>query len=101
MGKAVSNRDYHLSAQAKSGLSVKDYCRRERLNHLTFYKWRSRPGRRTAGSLPFIQVSPSPSDAACVVRFADGTELRVHDGGDGRAISLLVSALRDGLTSRC
>lgn len=101
MGKAVSNREHHLSAQAQSGLSIREYCRREKLNHLTFYKWRSRPRNTPATKLPFISVTPTASHFSCVVRFPDGAELRIEDAGDGRSIAALVSALRGGVSSRC
>lgn len=101
MSKAVLNRAYHLESQVKSGLTVREYCLREKLNLLTFYKWRSRPGRTAHSALPFISVTPPSVDANCVVLFADGTELRVLDNGNGKVISSLISALRTGASSRC
>jgi len=101
MGKRGSKREYHLAAQARSGLSVREYCRREKLNYMTFYKWRSRPRGASPASLPFISVTPTRREADCIVRFPDGAELRIQDAGDGRSIAALVSALRVGGLSRC
>jgi hypothetical protein len=101
MGTAESKREYHLATQSKSGLSIREYCRREKLNHLTFYKWRSGSRGAASSSLPFISVTPAATEVSCVVRFPDGAELRVHDAGDGRSIAALVSALRAGAPSRC
>lgn len=101
MGKAFADREHHLAAQEKSGLSIREYCRREKLNYLTFYKWRSNQRTNPAPELPFISVTPTASHSNCVVRFPDGAELRVEDSGDGRSISAIVSALRGGVSSRC
>lgn len=101
MGKSVSKRDYHLAAQGESGLSVREYCRREGLNYMTFYKWRSRPGATARMSLPFIPVTPSGTSPKCIVRFPDGAELWVEDAGDGGSIAALVSALRGVAAKRC
>lgn len=46
MSKAIRRRDLEsrqdlVARQIRSGLSVRDFCRREGLNAWTFYGWRS------------------------------------------------------------
>lgn len=64
MSKAIRRRDAEsrqelVSRQIRSGLSVRDFCRREGLNAWTFYGWRS----KLRCGAP-VDEAPSKGDAA-------------------------------------
>ena len=95
MRRGVTVWQQLVAQQGKSGLSVREFCRRERINSVLFYRWRgklSRPegnqqpriGSRQAGALaPFIDLGPIGESAArCEVRldFGGGVVLTLARG---------------------
>ena len=50
-----------VARQARSGLSVPEFCRREGLNAWTFYGWRSRLRARAADEQPVARDSAVPA----------------------------------------
>ena len=65
-----------------SGLKAVEFARQEGLNVHTFAWWRHelrQEARRTA-PLTLVPVPKTPADAPLVIRFPDGTELRVPPG---------------------
>jgi hypothetical protein len=87
-----------VASQARSGLTVAAFCRRERLNAWTFYRWRTRLGgmgrtrarhERASRPSPFVDlgaVLSSPSSSSSVSRrelrleLSDGIVLTVVRG---------------------
>lgn len=84
-----------VSRQGGSGLSVREFCRRERINAVLFYRWRGKLGRpkrdaqpqigaREAATLaPFIDLGPlGASTTRCEVRleFGGGVVLTLARG---------------------
>lgn len=59
--RVVSGWRARVSAQARSGLTVAAYCRLERLNAWTFYRWRTRlSGKRRTRAARERASRPSP-----------------------------------------
>lgn len=100
-----------VASQRGSGLSIVEFCRREKISAATFYAWKrrlrgSRPRvqgesapraqrRRTRGPAPrggFVQF-PLAVEAAIEVRFADGTLVSLPSGNLA-ALALTLNTLR-------
>ena len=87
-----------LSDYSRSGLSIRAFCYRRRLNEANFYAWRRELVRRDAGRAKiaaptFVPVQVTPSAAIEVVLSA-GLMVRVPAGADGDLAVRLVTALR-------
>lgn len=88
----VSRWRTRIERQSQSGLSVAAYCRRERLNAWTFYRWRTRltgersaraPSRRATEPSPFVDLGAMLSGGArreLRLEFGDGIVLTVVRG---------------------
>lgn len=78
-----------------SGLTAVEFARREGLNVHTFAWWRHELRQEAKRSAPLTLV-PVPRASACeplVVRFPDGTELRVPQGHDPDWVGRIVDVL--------
>jgi hypothetical protein len=67
-----------ISRFEKSGLSEKEFCRREEISHLSLVRWR-RKLMTSAASRSFVPVtaeSPPPSPWSLVVTLPTGCQLR-------------------------
>ena len=103
-----------VERQPSSGLSVLEYCRRERISTASFYAWkrRLRISRATVGKRSrkrvqrqashglslaggFVQV-PLAVNSAIDVRFADGTRVRVPAEHLSATLKLLKSSQPEG-----
>ena len=87
-----------LADHAKSGLSIRAFCERRRLNEANFYAWRRELVRRDSGRAKiaaptFVPVQVTPS-AAIEVLLPAGLVVRVPAGADGDLAVRLVAALR-------
>ena len=86
MSKAIRRRDAEsrrelVARQIRSGLSVRDFCRREGLNAWTFYGWRSQLRCRAP-----VDEGPSTGDAGA---------------GEPASGFIDLGALGSGSSSRC
>ncbi len=65
-----------LGRQAASGLSVREFCKRERLTESQFYAWRRTIGERDGESAPsFVPVAvsdPSKGNASIAIELVGG-----------------------------
>lgn len=98
----------HFDRQTRSGLSAKEYCRREGLSCWSFYAARERlrripvkntvvsskvSGQVKGGPLPFIRVH-TPEPAPILVRFPDATVLEINGDITSEQLAALVGSLR-------
>ncbi len=88
----------HIAAQARSGLSIRDFCASRGVSEPSFYAWRRElakrdalAAKRTRPTFVPIQVLPS---AAIEVVMPSGVIVRVPAGADGDLAIRLVAALR-------
>ncbi len=84
MSKAIRRRDAEsrqalVARRIRSGLSVRDFCRREGLNAWTFYGWRS----QLRGRAP-VDEEPSTGDAAPGEPASGFIDLGALGGGPSR-----------------
>lgn len=89
-----------LDRQATSELSVRSFCRRERLSEASFYAWRRPIGKRDRSSIPasaFLPVAVSdevPTDRASIwLELAGGRVLRLSGTIPADRLADLVVAL--------
>ena len=88
---------------ARSGISVREFCRRRKLHESQFYWWQRRlslvgPRRRnqqTAGPASFALVSEEPggSDAGIELVLAGGRRLRIARGVDEATLRAVLAAV--------
>lgn len=86
-----------LSRQTSSGLSVREFCKRERLTESQFYAWRRTIGERDGESSPSfvpVVVSDQPtSDASIVIELVGGHVLKLPASTPAAWLAELVLAL--------
>ena len=102
---ALDEPDYrvkHLRAQAASGLSVAEYCRRRELCAATFYKWRrlhseSEPERSPGSAMSFTEIGRiagvQEAQWAAEIALASGAVIRVSAGADAQLLRAVFEAL--------
>lgn len=94
-----------LDAQARSGLTLRAFARREGLDPQRLRRWERQIGDATRSAAPptatFVEVAPRGAAAAAVVVVVEvvlrsGVVLRVSEAVDPVALRRLVSALDEG-----
>jgi transposase len=97
-----------LKRQAASGLSVRGFCRREKLAGSGFYAWRrivaerdaeAKPTRQTSAFVPLTVVEQAPREASIEIELAGGRLLRLPATIAAARLAELVHAL-EGRASR-
>ena len=90
---------------ARSGVSIREFCRRRKLHESQFYWWQRRlsvtrqaPKRgkpRAAGSASFALVSDEPgaNDAGIELVLGDGRRLRIARGVDEATLRAVLAAV--------
>lgn len=85
-----------LGRQARSGLSIAEFCRREGVSAASFYQWRRRlkgsGGGKRQPAFQQVVVRPASSLSALRVRLAGGAEIEVG-GEDLEVIRAVVGEL--------
>jgi transposase-like protein len=90
-----------IERQATSGLSVRAFCRQERLGEASFYAWRRTIGERDAPQekasaqafVPAVVTSAVASDCSIVLELAGGRVLRFPASMPVERVAELVHAL--------
>lgn len=91
-----------IRRQADSGLPVREFCRRQRLNEPSFYGWRrtlqERDARRPAAPPAFVPVvvhdePRAERDAGIVIELRGGRLLRLSGSTPAGRVAELVRAL--------
>lgn len=88
---------------ARSGLSIREFCRRRRLQENQFYRWQRRlkEGRRPQtlrgggrGQATFALVSEEPGDVAAGIELvlANGCRIRISRGADEATLRAVLAA---------
>jgi hypothetical protein len=87
-----------LDRQARSGLSVAEFCRREKVSQPSFYQWRKRlaPEQDSAGPPLFVPVEIEGETDACGT--TEGVKIDLPNGSVVRLpitaeVSLVVAAI--------
>jgi hypothetical protein len=86
----------------RSGLAVRAFCRRERLNQATFYRWRWELKHRDQPKPAFLPVHViadkpvAPTGAGVEVVLANGRCLRVTAGFDPHTLVQVVALFEEG-----
>ena len=95
----ASDEDWRarISAQERSGISVKQFCKQQRLTELSFYYWRKRL--QTPASMRFALVEAEPrrgtaDHAALELVLTTGERLRISVGVDAATLRQVLEALR-------
>lgn len=96
---------------AGSGLSIREFCRRRKLNSSQFYRWRQRlteprPSRGTAkpgvgdeaASFALVSDEPGGLDAGLELVLNDGRRLRIRKGVDEETLRAVLAVVE---SSRC
>jgi hypothetical protein len=86
-----------ISAQERSGISVKQFCKQQGLTEQSFYYWRKRL--QTPASMRFALVEPEPrrgtaDDAALELVLTTGERLRISARVDAATLRQVLEALR-------
>jgi hypothetical protein len=91
-----------LRRQAASGLSVRAFCRREKLTESAFYAWRRivaerntevKPTRQASAFVPMTVIEPSARQASIEIELAGGRLLRLPSTISVEWLAELVRAL--------
>jgi transposase-like protein len=101
LAKKLGTRDEEwrtrISAQERSGASVKQFCRQHGLTEQSFYYWRKRL--QTPASMRFALVEAEPrrgpaEHAALELVLTTGERLRIGAGVDSTTLRQVLEALR-------
>jgi len=87
-----------ISAQERSGISVKQFCQQQGLTEQSFYYWRKRL-RTTTTSMRFALVEAEPrrgtaEHAALELVLTTGERLRISAGVEAATLRQVLEALR-------
>jgi hypothetical protein len=94
------SNDLIAQTRQASGLSVRQFCKREGLQEPTFYSWRKKlTGNDTESenldTLPFIEVAmPQNASAVMELLLTSGNTLRIPAGVDSATLSMVLSVAR-------
>jgi hypothetical protein len=86
-----------ISAQERSGISVKQFCKQQGLTEQSFYYWRKRL--QTPAPMRFALVEAEPrrgtaAHAALELVLTTGEQLRISAGVDAATLRQVLEALR-------
>jgi len=86
-----------LTAQERSGLSVKEFCKQRGLATCTFYAWRNRLCGEGAVRFALVDrrgVQEPAAEASLELVLATGERLRIGAGVDAATLRTVLDALR-------
>lgn len=106
MGQDLEKTRYRqkvIGEAARSGLSIREFCRRRRLKENHFYRWQRRlkEGRRAPtlrgggrGRATFALVSEEPGDLGAGIELvlANGCRIRIGRGADEATLRAVLAA---------
>lgn len=82
---------------SRSGLSIREFCRRRRLKERQFYVWQRRlkEGRTDHGRVTFALVSEEPAEMASGIELVlrSGTRLRIGRGVDEATLRTVLASV--------
>lgn len=85
----------HFSKQSKSGISIAEYCRKNKLVVSRFYYWRAKPLKPETGEEnTFVRAQVAVSDLSYVaIRLPNGIEIKTDSDIDSRRLGRIVNFL--------
>ena len=99
-----------IGEAARSGLSIREFCRRRKLTVSHFYWWRRhlgmsvrkglprKPNGQSPASFALVSDDPAATDAGIELVLGDGRRLRIHKGVDGETLRTVLAAME---SDRC
>jgi hypothetical protein len=94
-----------IGEAARSGISIREFCRQRRLKESQFYWWqhklkgdrqermRKLGGHRGAASFALVSEEPGATDAGIELVLGDGRRLRIRQGVDEATLRAVLAAL--------
>ena len=90
-----------LGEAARSGMSIREYCRRRQLKESRFYWWQRRLRRTGAGpgvkgqavSFALVSEEAGVREAGIELVLSGGRRLRIHKGADEETLRIVLAAL--------
>lgn len=96
-----------IGEAARSGLSIREFCRRRKLTVSHFYWWQRRPGMdvqkassrkmdgggQTHASFALVSDDPAATDAGIELVLGDWRRLRIHKSVDGETLHTVLAAM--------
>jgi hypothetical protein len=95
-----------IGEAARSGLSIREFCRQRKITVSHFYWWQRRLGmsarkglsRKLVGcqnpaSFALVTNDPAATDAGIELVLGDGRRLRIHKGVDGETLRSVLAAM--------
>ncbi len=86
-----------IGRQEKSGVSVREFCRRHQASEPGFYEWRKRLAKELPVKFALVETKANGcAEAAAVeITLATGERLRVGPGMDAAVLRVVLSVLRE------
>ena len=101
VAKKLSTRDEdwrtRISAQERSGISIKRFCQQQALSEKSFYYWRKRLQTTTSMRFALVEAEPrrgTAEPAALELVLRTGERLRISAGVDAATLRQVLEALR-------
>ena len=95
-----------IGEAARSGLSIREFCRRRKLTVSQFYWWQRRlkmdvrkgasrrpDGNQGQASFALVSDEPVATDAGIELVLGDGRRLRIRKGVDGETLRAVLAAM--------
>lgn len=99
-----------IREQGQSGLSIREWCRRNNMSHGKFYYWKRIIREETlikagtlvvTGQTQFVEVKPSIDELksrvnhqdTCAILRSNGNEIEVLNGADSNTLSLILNLI--------
>ena len=84
-----------VAEQARSGLSVRQYCERAQIGEQSFYAWRRRLRRDPAVRFALVEPKGSAGEGRQIeLRLASGEQLWIGSGTEEATLRMVLAALR-------
>jgi transposase-like protein len=86
-----------ISAQERSGISVKQFCKQQGVTEQSFYYWRKRLQTTTSMRFALVEAEPrrgTAEHAALELVLTTGERLRISAGVDATTLRQVLEALR-------
>ena len=86
-----------IRQQEKSGLSIREYCRKHQASEPGFYEWRKRLAKEHPVKFALVETKAGADGEAGAVEVAltTGERLRIGPGVDPAALRVVLSVLRE------
>jgi len=93
-----------MARQAKGGLSVVDFCKREGVTTASFYRWRRRLSERKESPTPaakFVAVQMAPATAGVQIELPGGAVVSLPAEASAELVTAAIRAAHAEEADRC